>query len=126
MFSATLDALMPAAPTQTRPCTRVPSIVKNRRLGFSISLTYSPSSVTWANWSSSASRGTRTASNRIRPLSTPLRPIFGPSSVMVTPGRTVPPSRMGTTSACTPWLSPPTTSCAKTTASWACFAALPM
>ena len=36
MASATLDALMPAPPTQTRPWTRVPSMVKKRRLGFSI------------------------------------------------------------------------------------------
>ena len=36
--SATLLALMPAPPTQTRPWTRVPSIVKKRRFGFSISL----------------------------------------------------------------------------------------
>ena len=28
-ISATFAALMPAPPTQTRPCTRVPSIVKN-------------------------------------------------------------------------------------------------
>ena len=36
--SATLAALMPAPPTQTRPWTRVPSIVKKRRFGFSIAL----------------------------------------------------------------------------------------
>ncbi len=34
--SATFDALMPAPPTHTRPWTRVPSIVKKRRLGLSI------------------------------------------------------------------------------------------
>ena len=38
MASATLLALMPAPPTQTRPWTRVPSMVKKRRFGFSISL----------------------------------------------------------------------------------------
>ena len=36
--SATFAALMPAPPTQTRPCTSVPSMVKKRRLGFSMSL----------------------------------------------------------------------------------------
>ena len=34
--SATFAALMPAPPTQTRPWTRVPSIVKKRRLGLSM------------------------------------------------------------------------------------------
>ena len=38
MASATLDALMPAPPTQTRPWTRVPSMVKKRRLGLSMAL----------------------------------------------------------------------------------------
>ena len=36
--SATLAALMPAPPTQTRPWTSVPSMVKKRRFGFSMSL----------------------------------------------------------------------------------------
>ena len=36
MVSATLAALIAAPPTHTRPCTRVPSMVKKRRLGFSI------------------------------------------------------------------------------------------
>ena len=38
IVSATLAALIPAPPTQTRPWTSVPSIVKNRRLGFSMGL----------------------------------------------------------------------------------------
>jgi hypothetical protein len=38
MVSATLLAVMPAPPTQTRPWTSVPSIVKKRRSGFSIGL----------------------------------------------------------------------------------------
>lgn len=35
---ATLAALTPAPPTLTRPCTRVPSMVKKRRFGLSIVL----------------------------------------------------------------------------------------
>ena len=44
-----------------------------------------------------------------------------PSSSMPTPSRTVAPSRIGTTNACTPCEMPPTSSCANTTASWACW-----
>jgi len=36
IVSATLAALIPAPPTQTRPWTSVPSIVKKRRLALSI------------------------------------------------------------------------------------------
>ena len=38
IVSATLAALMPAPPTQTRPWTSVPSMVKKRRLGLSMRL----------------------------------------------------------------------------------------
>ena len=102
-------------------------MVKNRRLGFSISLEYVPSSATSAKRLSSASRGTRTPSNHSRPLSTPLRPSLRPSSSMRTPGLGAPDSsRIGTTKACTPRPSPAVSSWANTTASRACRAALPM
>ncbi len=39
IVSATFDALIEAPPTLTRPWMRVPSIVKNRLVGFSIALT---------------------------------------------------------------------------------------
>ena len=42
--------------------------------------------MTSANRLSSASRGTRTPSNQIRPLSTPLSPILRPQSSIRTPG----------------------------------------
>ena len=120
MASATFAALMPAPPTQTRPWTRVPSIVKKRRFGFSMSLEYVPSSATCANRSSSAARGTRTPSNHSRPLSTPLRPSLRPSSSIRTPAAGAPePSRIGTTKAWTPRPSPSVSSCANSTATWA-------
>ena len=43
---AQLAVLIEAAPTQTRPWTSVPSIVKKRLLGFSIGLEYTPSGET--------------------------------------------------------------------------------
>ena len=87
MASATFAALMPAPPTQTRPWTRVPSIVKKRRVR-----------VLDRRWSSAPSVGdlgepveqrARAAparsSNQSRPLSTPLSPILGPQSSIRTP-----------------------------------------
>ena len=46
MVSADFVALIAAPPTLTLPWTRVPSMVKKRRLWFSIGLRYSPASVT--------------------------------------------------------------------------------
>ncbi len=119
---------VPAPPaTLIRPRTSVPSIVKKRRVSFSIELEYVPSAATSPKWLSSASRGTRTWSNVSRPLSTPLSPALWPQSVIVTPGIGFPRRlRIGTSSACTPCDSPPVTSCANTTAMCPSRAALPM
>jgi hypothetical protein len=48
IVSATLEALIEAPQTLTRPWISVPIIVKKRRVGFSISLVYVPSGATWA------------------------------------------------------------------------------
>ena len=78
-------------------------------------LTYSPSGVMSAKRLSRFARGTRTDSNHSRPLSMPLRPSFSPLSSMRTPGHGAPSSsRIGTTTAWTPWCCPATTSCANT------------
>jgi hypothetical protein len=127
MVSALLVAADAAPPTTTRPRTSVPSIVKNRRVSFSIELVYEPSGATWPYRSSSISRGTGTWSNERRPLSTPSSPALCPSSPIVTPGIGSPfASRIGTSHACTPYLWPPVTSWAKTTAIRPSRAALPM
>ncbi len=48
MVSATFDALIDAPQTLIRPWISVPSMVKKRLVGFSISLVYVPSGATWA------------------------------------------------------------------------------
>jgi hypothetical protein len=127
MVMAVLVALSAAPETLTRPCTSVPSMVKNRRVSFSISLEYTPSSATCAYRSRRFSRGTRTWSNHSRPLSTPLRPALCPQSSMRTPWHGCPSSsRIGTSRQWTPCDSPRVTSWANTAAIFPSRAALPM
>ncbi len=101
--SAVRAAAPEAAPTDTRPRMSVPSMVKNLAPTDSIGEEYVPFSSTAPKRSSSASRGTRTPENQMRPLSTPSRPPLWPWSVVLTPGRSLPcSSRIGTSRQCTP------------------------
>ena len=68
------------------PVVRPPTVMPKRWLTDSIELVYTPSALTEAYLSSSASRGTLTWSNQIWPLSTPFSPILGPLSRILTPG----------------------------------------
>ena len=71
-----------------RPPTKVPSMVKNRRLSLGIGLSNSPFSFTEANRSSMFSFGITTWSKLIVPLSTPFNPILRPQSFIVIPFKT--------------------------------------
>ena len=91
MSSASLVADDDEPPTLTRPRTSVPSIVKKRRVSFSIELRVGAVRGDLAvAVEQHVPRAPSTWSKVSRPLSTPGRPAFGPSSPMVTPGIGVP------------------------------------
>ena len=114
-------------PTQMRPPTRVASIIKKRLLWLSIGLWYTPLSSMLAKRSSRFVTGTRVFSNQRRPLSTPRSPILCPESPVRTPSTGLPSAvRILTIIAWTPWLTPSTSNCAKTTAKRASRAAPPI
>ena len=128
MASATLAALMPAPPTQTRPWTSVPSMVKKRRLGFSIGA--GVDAVLGLTSAKRLSRAVARHADAVEPDPAVVDAVeahlgaVSPRCVRRAAGS--PSSRIGTTNACTPSELPPTSSWAKTTASSACAAALPM